>query len=118
MVDLQANAFTQSLKAFIESYQGSNIAVTMGEDFQFQAAQVNFKNMDALIRWVCLVVVEGFEVMESINSCSNQLSGSICKEHKNILHRWTICEHYLKAYKFFYAKSYIVSVNIVWKVVN
>lgn len=50
LVQFQANTFTRSLKAFIESYQGNNIAVTMGEDFQFQAAQVNLKNMDALIR--------------------------------------------------------------------
>lgn len=35
---------------YSKAYRSKNILVTMGDDFMYQGAHVNFKNMDKLIK--------------------------------------------------------------------
>lgn len=51
-IDKRAQDFVTVLLKQSRNYTGKNIIVPMGTDFQYQAAHVNFKNMDKLVRYV------------------------------------------------------------------
>lgn len=47
---LQAAMFLEEMSKYSVAYKGSNIAVTFGEDFNYQAAAMYFNNLDVLIK--------------------------------------------------------------------
>lgn len=46
----QAEMFLEDIRNRSLVYKGSNIAVAFGDDFNYQAAGVNFNNLDLLIK--------------------------------------------------------------------
>lgn len=51
-IDKRAQDFVMLMLKQSRNYTGKNIIVPMGTDFQYQAAHVNFQNMDKLVRYV------------------------------------------------------------------
>lgn len=52
-MDKQVELFLAYAQIQARSYTTNNIILTMGEDFNYQIAEMWFKNMDKLIKWVC-----------------------------------------------------------------
>lgn len=48
----RVDAFVEQCQAIAASTRGPDIMLTMGSDFQFASAHLQFKNMDKLIRAV------------------------------------------------------------------
>ncbi|XP_037711114.1 lysosomal alpha-mannosidase [Drosophila subpulchrella] len=51
-VDQRVSDFIDYVKKMAEFYRSTHIMVPMGDDFQYEDAGVNFKNMDKLIKYV------------------------------------------------------------------
>ncbi|XP_017076117.2 LOW QUALITY PROTEIN: lysosomal alpha-mannosidase [Drosophila eugracilis] len=51
-VDKRVSDFIDYVKTMSKSYRSTHIMVPMGDDFQYEDAAVNFKNMDKLIKYV------------------------------------------------------------------
>ncbi|XP_017121037.1 lysosomal alpha-mannosidase isoform X1 [Drosophila elegans] len=51
-VDKRVSDFIDYVKKMSKSYRSTHIMVPMGDDFQYEDAAVNFKNMDKLIKYV------------------------------------------------------------------
>ncbi|KMY89554.1 lysosomal alpha-mannosidase [Drosophila simulans] len=51
-VDARVSEFIDYVKNMAKSYRSTHIMVPMGDDFQYEDAAVNFKNMDKLIKYV------------------------------------------------------------------
>ena len=49
---MQVEEFFQYAKNVSEAYRSNNILITMGEDFNYQSADMWYKNLDKLIKWV------------------------------------------------------------------
>ena len=48
---MQVEEFLKFARQQEKRYRTNNIILTMGEDFEYQIAEMNFKNMDKLIRY-------------------------------------------------------------------
>ncbi|XP_016973536.2 lysosomal alpha-mannosidase [Drosophila rhopaloa] len=51
-VDQRVNDFIDYVKTMSKSFRSTHIMVPMGDDFQYEEAAVNYKNMDKLIKYV------------------------------------------------------------------
>ncbi|CAO1353625.1 unnamed protein product [Diamesa tonsa] len=61
-VDSRVDGFISTMKTIQKSYQSNNLLLTMGEDFNFQSAQMWFKNLDKLIKYTNLRQKNGSKV--------------------------------------------------------
>ena len=70
-IDVKSQEFVKFIRQQKESYVGNNILVTLGMDFQYQAAHTWFKNIDKLINYVNseLGEKEKIHLMYSTPSC-------------------------------------------------
>ncbi|EDW77497.1 uncharacterized protein Dwil_GK24528 [Drosophila willistoni] len=51
-VKSRVDDFLSYVSAVAENYRSNHVMIPMGDDFQYEDAQVNFKNMDKLIKYV------------------------------------------------------------------
>ncbi|XP_034666350.1 lysosomal alpha-mannosidase [Drosophila subobscura] len=70
-VNKRVDDFIAYLTTMSKSFRANHIMVPMGDDFQYEDAEVNFKNMDKLIKYVNNRQMEGskFNVFYSTPSC-------------------------------------------------
>ncbi|XP_017042925.2 lysosomal alpha-mannosidase [Drosophila ficusphila] len=70
-VDQRITDFIEYIKTMSKYYRSTHIMVPMGDDFQYEEAAVNFKNMDKLIKYVNDRQLEGsrINVFYSTPSC-------------------------------------------------
>ncbi|KAH8410572.1 hypothetical protein KR009_003810 [Drosophila setifemur] len=61
-VNKRVNDFIDFIKSMSKSYRSTHIMVPMGDDFQYEDAEVNFKNMDKLIKYVNDLQLHGSQV--------------------------------------------------------
>uniref|UniRef100_A0AB38ZEA6 Alpha-mannosidase n=1 Tax=Ectomocoris sp. TaxID=3104572 RepID=A0AB38ZEA6_9HEMI len=63
--------FLKYMTSYSEAYRTNNVIVTMGNDFNFQYAGMNFKNMDKLIKYINNYELNGskFHAFYSTPSC-------------------------------------------------
>lgn len=43
--------FAATIKTYVSYYKTNNVIITMGGDFYYQAAEINFRNSDKLIKY-------------------------------------------------------------------
>ncbi|KAH8282961.1 hypothetical protein KR054_011171, partial [Drosophila jambulina] len=61
-VDQRVDDFIAYIKNMTKSFRANHIMVPMGDDFQYEQAAVNFKNMDKLIKYVNGRQFEGSQI--------------------------------------------------------
>ncbi|XP_030573183.1 lysosomal alpha-mannosidase-like [Drosophila novamexicana] len=61
-VKSRVDDFISYVKTMSNSYRATHIMVPMGDDFQYEDAEINYKNMDKLIKYVNARQVEGSKV--------------------------------------------------------
>ncbi|XP_034481924.1 lysosomal alpha-mannosidase-like [Drosophila innubila] len=61
-VKSRVDDFINYVKTLSKSYRATHVMVPMGDDFQYEDAEINFKNMDKLIKYVNERQVEGSKV--------------------------------------------------------
>ncbi|KAH8370017.1 hypothetical protein KR093_001891 [Drosophila rubida] len=61
-VQSRVNDFINYVKTMSTSFRATHIMVPMGDDFQYEDAEINFKNMDKLIKYVNERQVSGSKV--------------------------------------------------------
>ncbi|EDW18842.1 lysosomal alpha-mannosidase [Drosophila mojavensis] len=61
-VKARVDDFISYVKKMSNSFRATHIMVPMGDDFQYEDAEINFKNMDKLIKYVNARQVEGSKV--------------------------------------------------------
>ncbi|CAB0014713.1 unnamed protein product [Nesidiocoris tenuis] len=67
----RVSTFLQMMVKYSKAYRTQNVIVTMGDDFMYQSAHTNFKNMDKLIQHINAIQGEGlpFNAFYSTPSC-------------------------------------------------
>ncbi|KAH8419560.1 hypothetical protein KR222_006062 [Zaprionus bogoriensis] len=61
-VNSRVDDFISYVKNMAKSFRATHIMVPMGDDFQYEDAEINYKNMDKLIKYVNARQVEGSKV--------------------------------------------------------
>ncbi|EDV97218.1 lysosomal alpha-mannosidase [Drosophila grimshawi] len=61
-VKARVDSFVSYVKKMSNSFRATHVMVPMGDDFQYEDAEINFKNMDKLIKYVNQRQLEGSKV--------------------------------------------------------